>query len=121
MDLGSWGMFFLKLIVLFAGVYVIIILTPKLAAFIDSHRKTGDRPDEPRPERVQSENDTENGENPAEALRQYVNAANQEITRKRTEFNMPTYSADANNGENSAEESENTITESINQSENKQE
>lgn len=66
MDLGSWGMFFLKLIVLFAGVYVIIILTPKLAAFIDSHRKTGDRPDEPRPERVQSENDTENGENPAE-------------------------------------------------------
>ena len=91
MDLGSWGMFFLKLIVLFAGVYVIIILTPKLATFIDSRRKTGDRPDEPRPERVQSENDTEN---------------------------LP---ADAESGENPAEESENNITESINQSENKQE
>ena len=31
------------------------------------------------------------GANPSEALLQYVNAANQEITRKRTEFNMPTY------------------------------
>lgn len=32
------------------------------------------------------------GENPAEALLQYVSSANQEVTRKRTEFNMPTYS-----------------------------
>lgn len=31
------------------------------------------------------------GENPAEALLQYVNSANQEISRKRTEFNMPIY------------------------------
>lgn len=31
------------------------------------------------------------GANPSEALLQYVNAANKEITRKRTEFNLPTY------------------------------
>ena len=32
-----------------------------------------------------------NGENPAEALLQYVNMANNEISRKRTEFGMPLY------------------------------
>lgn len=32
-----------------------------------------------------------NGENPAEALLQYVNVANNEISRKRTEFGMPLY------------------------------
>lgn len=35
------------------------------------------------------------GANPSEALLQYVNAANQEVTRKRTEFNMPIYSANS--------------------------
>ena len=61
--LGMWGEFFLKLAILFAGVYVIIILTPRLAAFIDRRRKNGGVPEEPRPERVQ---DDENKENSAE-------------------------------------------------------
>jgi len=33
------------------------------------------------------------GANPAEALLQYVNAANNEISRKRTEFKLPIYDA----------------------------
>lgn len=59
--LGTWGMFFLKMFILLAGVYVIVILTPKLAAFIDKRRKNSE--EEPRPERVQ---DSENTENSAE-------------------------------------------------------
>lgn len=39
------------------------------------------------------------GENPAEALLQYVNSANNEITRKRTEFGMPTYTPDSADAE----------------------
>ncbi len=35
------------------------------------------------------------GENPAESLLQYVNSANNEITRKRIEFGMPTYKESA--------------------------
>lgn len=39
------------------------------------------------------------GENPAEALLQYVNSANNEISRKRTEFGMPIYQAESENAE----------------------
>ncbi len=70
MALGVWGMFFLKLFILLAGVYVIVLLTPKLAAFIDKRRKPDDpdnpSPDnspeipEPRPERVEDEKISEN-------------------------------------------------------------
>ncbi len=62
-NLGVWGEVLLKLAILFAGIYVIIRLTPKLAAFIDKRRKNGGVPDEPRPERVQED---ENEEDPAE-------------------------------------------------------
>ena len=65
MHLDQWGEFILKLGILFIGVYVIIILTPKIAAFIDKRRKPGeDVPEAPRPERV---DDDENMENPAES------------------------------------------------------
>ncbi len=61
-ELGAWGIFFLKLFVLFAGVYVIIILTPKIAALIDKHKKAAEQePEAPRPERV--EDDDKNEEN----------------------------------------------------------
>ena len=53
MSLAVWGIFFLKMFVLFAGVYVLIILTPKLAAYIDRRRKQGSEPKAPRPERVE--------------------------------------------------------------------
>lgn len=53
MSLAVWGIFFLKMLVLFAGVYVLIILTPKLAAYIDRHRKQGGEPKSPRSERVE--------------------------------------------------------------------
>ena len=63
-QLGVWGEMILKLAILFAGIYVIIRLTPKLAAFIDKRRKNGEDPDEPRPERVQDDENRENsGEN----------------------------------------------------------
>lgn len=54
-------MFFLKFGLLLAGVYVIVLLTPKMAEFIDRHRKP-DEPDPPapRPERVKDELITEN-------------------------------------------------------------
>lgn len=58
--MGVWGVFFLKLFILLAGVYVLILLTPKLAKFIDSHRKSaeeGQPPEEPRPERVEDKDD----------------------------------------------------------------
>ena len=58
--MGIWGVFFLKLFILLAGVYVLILLTPKLAKFIDSRRKPneeGQPPEEPRPERVEDEDD----------------------------------------------------------------
>ncbi len=60
MSLGVWGIFFLKMFLILAGIFVIILLTPKLAAFIDSRRKPGDEPDGPRPERVEDEEKTEN-------------------------------------------------------------
>ena len=67
MQLDQWGEFLLKLAILFAGVYVIIILTPKIAAFIDKRRKPGasetsEASDEPRPERVEEEADAEKRE-----------------------------------------------------------
>ena len=55
MSLGVWGMFFLKMFILLAGIFVIVLLTPKLAALIDKRRKPGDNPEEPRPERVEDE------------------------------------------------------------------
>ncbi len=58
MELGAWGELILKLLVLFAGVYVIIVLTPRLAAFIDKRKKSGP-PEEPRPERVEDDIKTE--------------------------------------------------------------
>lgn len=64
MQLGLWGEFFLKLTILFAGVYVIIILTPKIAAFIDKRRKPGkDASEEPRPERVQEDDSSKKDDN----------------------------------------------------------
>lgn len=62
------AMFFLKFGILLAGVYVIILLTPKMAAYIDRLRKPGDTaPEAPRPERVyddvNSENDGKTAEN----------------------------------------------------------
>ena len=65
MTLGLYGVFFLKLLILFAGVFVLTILTPKIAAFIDKYRKPGEEvPEAPRPERVEDDNFSENsGEN----------------------------------------------------------
>lgn len=61
MQLDQWGEFFLKLAILFAGVYVLIILTPKIAAFMDKRRKPGEEvPEAPRPERVEDDENTEN-------------------------------------------------------------
>lgn len=69
------AIFFLKFGILLAGIYIIILLTPKLAAFIDRRKKPGETPPEaPRPERVQddinsdnnggfAENDTKSNEN----------------------------------------------------------
>lgn len=58
--------FFLRLGLIFVGVYVILILTPKLAAFIDKRRKN-QQPPAPRPERVEddeiSEDTAGQGEN----------------------------------------------------------
>lgn len=60
MQLDQWGEFFLRLAILFAGVYVLIILTPKIAAFIDKRRKPGEEvPEAPRPERVDDDEITE--------------------------------------------------------------
>lgn len=58
--LGVWGEFFLKLFIILAGIYLIILITPKLAAFIDKQRKksgTADpTPEELQPERVEDKN-----------------------------------------------------------------
>ena len=68
MQLDQWGIFMLKVVILFIGVYAIIILTPKLAAFIDKRRKAGEEvPEAPRPERVEDDenqkNDNESDDN----------------------------------------------------------
>lgn len=58
------AIFFLKLIILFAGVYVLIVLTPHIAAWIDSLKKNTPDPEAPRPERVDDDLNPENsGEN----------------------------------------------------------
>lgn len=63
MQLDQWGEFFLKLAILLAGVYVIIILTPKIAAFIDKRRKPGEEEaSAPRPERVDDDIDEDKSE-----------------------------------------------------------
>lgn len=55
------AIFFLKFGILLAGVYVIILLTPKMAAFIDRLKKPGEAaPEAPRPERVQDDINSEN-------------------------------------------------------------
>lgn len=55
MPLDMYGELFLKLGILFAGIYFLILLTPKLAKFIDSRRKNDRDPEAPRPERVQDD------------------------------------------------------------------
>ena len=52
------ALFFLKLVILFAGVYILIHLTPHIAAWIDSLKK--DAPEAPRPERVDDDLTSEN-------------------------------------------------------------
>lgn len=62
--MSTTAIFFLKLIILFAGVYVLIILTPHIAAWIDSLKKNTPDPKAPRPERVDDDLNPENsGEN----------------------------------------------------------
>ena len=53
------GDFLLIMIIIFLGIYVIALITPKLAAFIDKQR-LGKKPDADKesPERVQEENYT---------------------------------------------------------------
>lgn len=61
------AMFFLKFSILLAGVYVIVLLTPKIAAAIDRLRKPEDPTLEaPRPERVDDDIDKENNGGNAE-------------------------------------------------------
>ena len=60
MSLEVWGAFFFKMFILLAGVFVIALLTPKLAAFIDKRRSRGKSPEEPRPERVEDDENAEN-------------------------------------------------------------
>ena len=62
MQLGQWGEFMLKIAILFAGVYVIILLTPKIASFIDKRRKPEDELSAPRPERVDDDESAENAD-----------------------------------------------------------
>lgn len=52
------AIFFLKLVILFAGVYILTHLTPHIAAWVDSRRK--DAPEAPRPERVDDDLTSEN-------------------------------------------------------------
>ena len=62
--MSTTAIFFLKLIILFAGVYVLILLTPHIAAWIDSRKKWTAEPEAPRPERVDDDLNSENsGEN----------------------------------------------------------
>ena len=52
MTLSAAAQLLLTVLILFAGVWLIAVLTPKLAALIDRRRREA-----PRPERVQTEND----------------------------------------------------------------
>ena len=62
--MSTTAIFFLKLIILFVGVYVLILLTPHIAAWIDSRKKWTADPEAPRPERVDDDLNSENsGEN----------------------------------------------------------
>lgn len=56
MHLDQYALLFIKLGILFIGVYVLTVLTPKLARFID-RKKSGNNgsPEVPRPERVQND------------------------------------------------------------------
>ncbi|MBQ8623317.1 MAG: hypothetical protein IJ424_02935 [Oscillospiraceae bacterium] len=66
--LGDVMEFFLKCGFIFAGLYVLIVLTPKIAAFIDKKRAQHKSPYEsaPDPARVDDDafNDENNDENP---------------------------------------------------------
>ena len=62
--MSSAALFFLKFLILLAGVYVIVLLTPHIAAWIDSLKKDTSGPSAPRPERVDDDFNSENsGEN----------------------------------------------------------
>lgn len=56
-------LFFIDMILLFAGIFVIAIITPKLAAFIDKQRAKNKSPYEsaPFPERVDDDISADNG------------------------------------------------------------
>lgn len=57
--MSTTAIFFLKLAILFAGVYILILLTPHIAAWIDSRKKGVPDPEAPRPERVDDEADAD--------------------------------------------------------------
>lgn len=61
MEISVMAELLIKLAILFAGIYVIIIATPKLAAFVDKRRKKGEEPETPRPERVGEDDNAEPG------------------------------------------------------------
>lgn len=61
--ISKTALFFIEMIILFAGVFVIAIVTPKLAAFIDKQRAKNKSPYEsaPLPERVDDDISADNG------------------------------------------------------------
>ncbi len=63
------GWFLFEIVLIFAGLFVIAVLTPKLAAFIDKKRAQNKSPYEsaPLPERVEDSTDKPDGASPSEA------------------------------------------------------